>query len=99
MIGDQSPNVIRPQRWNPSGGGGGPSDPDMTERVTRLERAVDDIKTVLGRLEPAITKIRDDTNEMKGKLSQMPTVWQLTALIIAIFGLAFVVVRFGIPTK
>jgi hypothetical protein len=80
-----------------AGGGDGPYDSDMEVRVNKLERTCDDIISTLGRLEPAIIKIRDDTNEMKGKLSQMPTVWTLFALVISIFALAFLLVRFGLP--
>lgn len=102
MPSDETPNVVRPGRWNPSSGagagGGPPQGPDMSERVGRLERAIEDIKSVLARLEPAIIKIRDDTSELKGKISQIPTIWQLAALIISIFGLAFVLLRYGMPT-
>ena len=81
-----------------AGGGGGPYDSDMHIRVARLERTTEDIRATLARLEPAITRIRDDANEIKGKMSQMPTVWTLVGLIVAIFGFAFVLVRFALPS-
>ena len=77
--------------------GGGPHGPDMEARVSRLERTCADIKGALVRIEPAIVKIRDDTNEIKGKISQMPTVWTVFALVISIFGLAFVLLRYALP--
>ena len=77
--------------------GGGPHDPRMEERVAKLEADVGEIKEVLKRLEPAITRLTVDVAEIKGKVSQMPTVWQLGALIVAIFGLAFTLLRFGLP--
>ena len=66
------------------GGGGGPHDPYMEARVQTLENAVADIKSVLGRLEPAITKIRDDTSEIKGKIAHMPTMLQIGTVVLAI---------------
>jgi hypothetical protein len=101
MTEREKPSIRLVSSQMPSGlasGGDGPHDPDMEARVRKLERFTEDIRSILGRLEPAISKIRDDTNEIKGKLSQMPTVWQLLSLIIAIFGFAFVLVKFAIPS-
>jgi len=101
-------NVVRPARWQhpPSSADGGiaeagasaPLEPDLLERVGRLEAGLDDTKRVLARLEPALAKLRDDTAEMKLRLSQMPNVWELAALMIAMFGLSFVLLRYGLPT-
>ena len=33
--------------------------------------------------------------ELKGRVSQLPTLWQLAGLIFAIFGAAFVLIRFA----
>lgn len=74
--------------------GRGPHDPEMEARVTKLEAAIADIKAVLGRLEPAITKIRDDASETKGRVAQMPTTVQLIALVLGIFATSFALLKF-----
>lgn len=68
----------------------------MDQRIARLERDVADIKAVLSRLEPTLKSVNDDVKEMKGRLSQMPSTWQLVGLVVAIFGLAFVILRFTV---
>lgn len=73
-----------------------PQDPGMEQRVAKLETDVGEIKEILKRLEPALTKLTVDVAEVKGKVSQMPTMWQLAALIVGIFGLAFTLLRFGL---
>lgn len=55
-------------------GAGGTNPPDMETRVIELEKAV--------------TAIRIDLAEIKGKLSHMPTTW---SLVIIIVGLIFTV--------
>jgi hypothetical protein len=88
----------------PGGGDGPPGDVD--HRVGRLERDVGDIKATLGRMEPLLIRIDErikdmptanQFGELKGRVSQLPTVWQLCALILSIFGLAFVLLRYGLP--
>lgn len=71
-----------------SGSGGGTSD-GMEPRIARLEKDMSEIKTDL-------KKVALDVSEMKGRLSAMPTTWQLVGLIIAIMGLSFVIIRFGL---
>ena len=64
-------------------GGGGPHNPDMEARVAKLEEAV--------------TAIRLDIAEMKGKISNLPTTWQLVGvnfgLAVGIGGLVFAIAR------
>jgi len=101
-------NVVRPARWEhaparPSDRAvdtpnGGPDEPDLQARVARLEPKIDAITLVLARLEPALTKLRDDNAEMTSKLSQVPNIWELSTLMVAMFGLAFVLLRYGLPT-
>ncbi len=59
----------------PAAGGSGPGDPTIEGRLARLEAAVD--------------AIRLDLAEIKGKLSNMPTTFQLVfmqaAIIVAVF--------------
>jgi hypothetical protein len=68
-----------------AGGGGGPHDPDM-----ELERRVT-------KLEDAVLGIRLDIAEIKGKISNMPSTWQLLGvnfgLAIGVAGLVFAVAR------
>lgn len=71
-----------------SAGGGGTSD-GMEPRIARLENDMSEVKADL-------KKVALDVSEMKGRLSAMPTTWQLVGLIIAIMGLSFVIIRFGL---
>lgn len=69
--------------------------------VGRLEKEVAEIKTVLVRMEAKIDQLPKSADffELKGRISQLPTVWQLSGLVVAIFALAFALVRFGLPLK
>jgi uncharacterized coiled-coil protein SlyX len=93
------------------GDGGGPHDPDMEQRVAKLETDVGEIKATLARLEPVLTridagvrKLEADVGELKGRMTgiegqlrQLPTMWTLTTLVLSIFGLAFVLLKFATP--
>ncbi len=74
-------------------GGDGPGGLDMEQRVELLEKNVGDIKAALGRLEPKISALHMDVAEMKGRLSGMPTTWQLVGLVFAIFAAAFALLK------
>lgn len=65
------------------------------------------MKSILTRMEPLLRGIDDrlrkievETAEMKGRVSQLPTAWTLLTggfgLVIATFGFAFALVRFGL---
>ncbi len=67
-----------------------------------------EVKTTLGRIEALLRGFDDrlrrveiDVAGLKGKVSQLPTAWTLltggTGLILATFGFAFALVRFGLP--
>ena len=84
-----------------SGGGNG-NDGGMEERLKALETKVDrlgdeaaSVKALLGQLAPKIDGLVKDVAEIKGRVSAMPSSWQLIGLIIAVFGLAFAVVKFA----
>ena len=66
-----------------------------------------EVKSILGRMEPLLRGIDDrlrrieiETAETKGRVSQLPTSWTLLTggfgLVVATFGFAFAVVRFGL---
>ena len=69
--------------------------------LAAVERKVDDLIVAVQRIEGKIDQLPRATEffELKGRVSQLPTVWQLFGLIIAVFGLAFVLVRFGMPSS
>jgi hypothetical protein len=71
-----------------SGGGGGTFDP-MERRVSALEEG-------FKRIEPKLDTVVKDTSEIKGRLSAMPTSWQLLGMILAIMGASFAIIRFGL---
>lgn len=110
LMKDDQPglNVVRPARWEhaparPSDGAvdpadGGPDEPDLPARIARLEPKLDEITQLLRRLEPALAKLRDDNAETTFRLSQVPNIWELSVLMAALFGLAFVLLRYGLPT-
>ena len=86
------------ERRFPQGSGGG-GDDGGKHRIEQLEADVTEIKTILLRLESKIDQLpkSSDFFELKGRVSHLPTVWQLLGLIIAIFAMAFALLRFGMP--
>ena len=71
--------------WKPkvAGGGDGPHDPGMEARVAKLEEAA--------------ASMRLELAEIKGKISNLPTTWQLVGvnfgLAIGVAALVFAIVR------
>jgi hypothetical protein len=88
-MADQEPpdNLIGRGRWPVSHGGSGPHDPSVEARLARLASVVD--------------AIRLDLAEIKGKLSNMPTTFQLVYMqggfVLAIFAAAFTLLRYAPP--
>ncbi len=80
-----------PQSDSPlqSGDGGGTSD-DMEARVTSLERRFD-------RFEAKLDTLIRDVSEVRGRVSAMPSTWQLVGIVLAVLGAAFVIIRLGLP--
>jgi hypothetical protein len=83
-----------------SGTGSGGNDGFET-RLTRVERHMDELRVLCPRLETKIDQLLKEVYELKGRVSQLPSLWQLFLLlmtfVVAIFGLAFAFVRFAIP--
>ena len=80
----------------------------MERRVAALEADMREVKTTLGRIEALmrgfddrLRRVEMDVAELKGKVSRLPTAWTLLTggigLILATFGFAFALVRFGLP--
>ena len=86
--------MIRPSRFAPGAGGSGPDDPTVEIRLAALEAAAADIRREL-------REIRLDLAEIWGKLSNVPTTFQLvfmqSGLILAIFVAALAVLRLAPP--
>ncbi|MGA2045186.1 MAG: hypothetical protein ABSG83_17670 [Roseiarcus sp.] len=80
-------------------GGDGPDDPMLERRVARLEDKVDRIEAAIIRIEPRISEIagelrhlpksndigllRADIDEIRGRLSMLPTWWMLVVALTA----------------
>lgn len=108
-IVDLDPIRRRQQRARLADGGGGGDDGGMLDqRVAALEADMREVKGILGRIEKKLDQFDDrlrrvelDVAEMKGRVAQLPTAWTLltggAGLILATFGFAFALVRFGIP--
>lgn len=75
---------------NGTGGGGGGDMTELTRRVGDLEKRVD-------RVEGKIDLLSQDVAEIKGKLSQMPTTFQMltwfVGVSIALTALVFTIAR------
>jgi hypothetical protein len=104
--GDEKPPGIRLleaqiekalDRRFPPGDGGGIG--DLHERVSRIETIAREIVARLDRMEAKIDLRASavEVAEIKGRVSQIPNFVQVAALVFAIFGAAFVVLRFATP--
>lgn len=71
------------------GGGGDGTFDGMEARVTALEKRFD-------KFEAKLDTLIKDVAEMKGRVSAMPTTWQLIGMVLAIMGASFAMIRFGV---
>ncbi len=82
-------------------GGDYPQGPGVEARLTLLETAVAEIRIELKAIRGELAALRVDVAEMKGRLTNIPTTFQLiymqTAFVLAIFAAAFTLLRFGAP--
>ncbi len=67
------------------------------ETLARQGEDIADIKGVLKDQHRDIAKLQQDAARLDGRVSLLPTLWQLAALIFAIFGASFVLMRFAPP--
>ncbi len=81
------------------------------EVITKHGEAITQLGDAIAKQGEAIVKLREDVVRIDGRLAGidgriagiegqlrlLPTVWTLTGLIIAIFGCAFALLRFGVP--
>ncbi len=83
--GKVRPFPVRPEaaaRMAVASGGGGPHDPDMDARVTRLEDQFSRIEALLKGLDDRVRHVERDTAETKGRLANLPTTWAMIATVI-----------------
>ena len=76
-------NVIRPSQFSGTAGGSGPNDPDIEGRLARLEVTVDEIRKEL-------QAIRVDLARIEGRLTNLPTTFQLVFMLAAFTVATFV---------
>ncbi|MBX9697982.1 MAG: hypothetical protein K2X74_01040 [Acetobacteraceae bacterium] len=67
----------------------------------RIEKKLDQFEIKFDRFDERLRKVEVDVAETKGRVGQLPTAWTLltggAGLILATFGFAFALVRFGLP--
>lgn len=62
----------------------------------KLETDVAEIKAILQRLAPLIERIDREIAELKGRVSQMPTWWQLLIGVVAIMSATVAILKFAV---
>lgn len=68
----------------------------MEAHVAALEQIALDTKQILAEMRQDIRKLQEDVAFIKGRLTQMPNIWQAIALQITFAGLLFAAMRFGL---
>ncbi|MBF0563323.1 MAG: hypothetical protein HQL37_15225 [Alphaproteobacteria bacterium] len=66
--------------------------------IVGLREDIAEIRTEQKEQRRDIVGLREDIAEMKGRVSQMPTLWQLLVGVFGIMGSVFAFLRFGMPT-
>lgn len=79
----QGPGFGRSVR-DTAGGGGSGGDADMSARVERLEADVKEIKADVKGMAKDQQALRADIAEIKGRLSQMPTTFQMVTWLVGV---------------
>jgi hypothetical protein len=96
-------NIIRPSRFSDASGGAGPRDPGVETRLAALETDVREIRLELQAIRVELAEIK---GEIRGKLSNLPTTFQLVfmqagfilAAFAAAFGFAFALLKLAAPS-
>ena len=65
-------------------------------RADGVERRMEALERKLDQLIDAVNKIAVDLAEVKGRVNSLPNTWQLISLVVAIFGGAFAIIRYGV---
>lgn len=73
------------------------STPDNAAVLAAIHDLGERMERRFEKLDERMRKLETDGAEMKGRVSQLPTLWQVAALIFAIFGAAFTLIRFAPP--
>lgn len=72
----------------------------IADQVGRLDKRMEALEKRGESFDERLRKLEVETAEMKGKISQLPTAWTLLTggfgLVLATFGFAFALVRFGL---
>ena len=74
--GSGSDNVIHPSQFSARTGGSGPDDPNLEGRLGRVEASIEEIRK-------EIQAIRVDLARIDGKISNIPTTFQIAFMLAA----------------
>lgn len=102
MAEKPSDNIIRPSRFFSGSDGSGPRDPTVEARLAALEAMVREIQRELQAIHVELAEIK---GEIRGKLANLPTTFQLVfmqagfilAAFAAAFGLSFALLQLAAP--
>lgn len=70
---------------------------DTAEILSAIRDLGDRIERRFEKIDERLRTLETEGAEMKGRVSQLPTLYQIAGLIFAIFGAAFVLIRFAPP--
>lgn len=91
MSGDNIRLIHTRREPHLAGDGGGPHDPNMEARLTRLEAVIEGMRSDM-------SATRSDTSYMRGRIESLPTTWSMIATVIggniALAGVIFAIARF-----
>jgi hypothetical protein len=94
-------DLVRREFEKRMGAGSGDGGDNIGPRLSTLEQKVEQIQAQVARLDTKFDQFTKEIFELKGRVSQLPSLWQLffplLAFVVAIFGLQFAFVRFALP--
>jgi len=70
---------------------------EMKGILARIEKRLDSLEAKFERFDERLRKVEGDVRELSGRVSQLPSTWQMVALFVAQSGLMIAVLRFGLP--